>query len=181
MNRETRIRISKFIALILRHKPEKAGIELDEHGYADTKELIRALNQRYSFSMEDLEEIVRTDDKQRYAFNEDHTKIRASQGHSVAVDVELTKAEPPEFLYHGTAERFVQSIRETGIRSQNRLYVHLSKDVPTAVSVGQRHGKPAVFRIRAKDMWNDGYPFYLSANRIWLSDHIPSEYLEQIQ
>lgn len=130
--------------------------------------------------MEMLEEIVRTDSKQRYAFNEDHTKIRANQGHSISVDVELKEAVPPEILFHGTGEKYVSSIRRQGLISKNRLYVHLSKDYPTAVKVGERHGRPVVFRVRTGDMHRDGYCFFLSANGVWLTKSVPAEYLEEI-
>lgn len=171
---------SKFIALILRHKPDAIGITLDEHGWADVSELIAGVSRTTDLDMEMLEEIVRTDSKQRYAFNEDHTKIRANQGHSISVDVELKEAVPPEILFHGTGEKYVSSIRRQGLISKNRLYVHLSKDYPTAVKVGERHGRPVVFRVRTGDMHRDGYCFFLSANGVWLTKSVPAEYLEEI-
>ena len=124
---------SKFLSLILRHKPETIGIKLDEHGWADVSELISGISKTRPFDMKMLEEIVRTDNKQRYSFNENKTLIRANQGHSIPVDVELEKKTPSEFLYHGTGEKFVSSIDKEGLLSKSRLYVHLSKDTDTAV------------------------------------------------
>ena len=126
---------SKFISLILRHKPETIGITLDEHGWADVDELIHGINKIHPLTREGLEEIVSGDEKQRYSFNEDHTLIRANQGHSIPVDVELEEMMPPEYLYHGTGEKYVSSIDAKGLIPKSRLYVHLSGDIETAVSV----------------------------------------------
>ena len=128
--------------------------------------------------MAKLEEIVRTDNKQRYSFNEDKTLIRANQGHSVPVDVELKKCEPPEILYHGTAERFADSIMAEGLKPKSRLYVHLSKDLETAVTVGGRHGKPFVFKVKSGEMHRNGFEFFLSENGVWLTKAVPVEFLE---
>ena len=171
---------SKFLSLILRHKPETIGIKLDEHGWADVSELISGISKTRPFDMKMLEEIVRTDSKQRYSFNEDKTLIRANQGHSIPVDVELEKKTPPEFLYHGTGEKFVSSIDKEGLRSKSRLYVHLSKDTETAVKVGSRHGKPVVYRVEAGKMADDGYEFFLSVNGVWLTKAVPAEYLSKL-
>ena len=171
---------SKFLSLILRHKPETIGIKLDEHGWADVSELISGISKTRPFDMKMLEEIVRTDNKQRYSFNEDKTLIRANQGHSIPVDVELEKKTPPEFLYHGTGEKFVSSIDKEGLLSKSRLYVHLSKDTDTAVKVGSRHGKPVVYRVAAGKMADDGYGFFLSVNGVWLTKAVPAEYLSKI-
>ena len=138
---------SKFISLILRHKPEVIGITLDEHGWADVRELIEGVSRTRPLTMDELEEIVRTDGKQRYSFNGDHTLIRANQGHSVPVDVELRETDPPDVLYHGTGEKSVPSILREGLVPMSRLYVHLSADPQTAKKVGARHGKPVVFRL----------------------------------
>ncbi len=169
---------SKFIALVLRHKPEAAGITLDEHGWADVSELIANINKSRRFDRDMLEEIVRTNNKQRFSFNDDHTKIRANQGHSVDVDVELKELEPPEILYHGTGEKSVPSILEQGLIPKNRLYVHLSKDIPTAVSVGKRHGKPVIFTVKSGEMYRAGMSFFLSVNGVWLTKCVPAGYLE---
>ncbi len=172
---------SKFISLILRHKPEVIGITLDDHGWADTKELIEGVNKTHPLTMEMLEEIVRTDEKQRYSFNEDKTRIRANQGHSIPVDADLTETEPPETLYHGSGEKSVPSIEKQGLRPMSRLYVHLSKDAATARTVGSRHGKPVVYIVLAGEMHRDGYPFFLSANGVWLTREVPVRYLQRIR
>ena len=170
---------SKFISLILRHRPEVIGIELDEHGWADVGELIAGVAKSRAFDMEMLEEIVRTDSKQRYSFNEDRTLIRANQGHSIPVDVELEQKEPPEVLYHGTGEKFVSSIDRQGLLPKSRLYVHLSPDEATARNVGRRHGKPVVYEVMAGQMARDGKAFFLSVNGVWLTKAVPAEYLKK--
>ena len=159
---------------------ETIGIKLDEHGWADVSELISGISKTRPFDMKMLEEIVRTDNKQRYSFNEDKTLIRANQGHSIPVDVELEKKTPPEFLYHGTGEKSVASIDKEGLLSKSRLYVHLSKDTDTAVKVGSRYGKPVVYRVAAGKMADDGYEFFLSVNGVWLTKAVPAEYLSKI-
>ena len=173
---------SKYISLILRHKPETIGISLDEHGWADVQELIDGINASFSdrLDKEWLEEIVRTDEKQRYSFNEDHTLIRANQGHSIPVDVELEEKNPPALLYHGTGEKYVSAIDEQGLIPKSRLYVHLSADVPTAKKVGSRHGKPVIYTIDCAKMTAEGYKFYLSANKVWLTKTVPAKYLSKL-
>ena len=170
---------SKFISLILRHKPEVIGITLDEHGWADVEKLVAGIQRTQAFDMEMLEEIVRTDHKQRYSFNEDKTLIRANQGHSVPVDVELSVIKPPEVLYHGTGQKYVDSIDKIGLIPKSRLYVHLSGDIDTAVKVGSRHGKPVVYRVASGRMEEDGYVFYRSVNGVWLVKEVPVNYLEK--
>lgn len=175
------IKTSKYLALVLRHKPEKIGLTLDEHGWADVDELIeKTVHSGRKLDKESLEYIVRTNDKQRYAFNDDHTKIRANQGHTIPVDVELKESVPPDVLYHGTAESSLPSIMDKGLLKMKRLYVHLSKDVSTAIKVGQRHGKPVVLLVDNGRMYKDGYKFYLSANGVWLTEHVPTEFLQKI-
>ena len=168
---------SKYIALILRHKPETIGIKLDEHGWADVSELIAGVSKTHPLDMELLEKIVSEDEKQRYSFNEEKTLIRANQGHSVPVDVELAETEPPEVLYHGTGEKYVSSIDAQGLIAKSRLYVHLSKDVETALNVGQRHGKPVIYEVKSGEMNRDGFKFYLSVNGVWLTKVVPIKYL----
>ena len=170
---------SKFISLILRHKPEAIGISLDEHGWANVDELIAGIAKQQHFDMAMLEEIVATDDKQRYSFNEDKTLIRANQGHSVPVDVELEEVSPPKHLYHGTGEKYVASIEVHGLIPKSRLYVHLSSDYNTAEKVGARHGKPVVYRISAEKMARDGFVFYKSVNGVWLTKEVPSRYFKR--
>ena len=173
--------ISRYMSLILRHKPEIIDISLDEHGWAAVNELINGIaRNNEGFDMATLEEIVKTVNKQRYSFNADKTLIRANQGHSIPVDVELEEKEPPEFLYHGTGEKYVSSILEQGLIPKSRLYVHLSKDVETAKNVGRRHGKEVVYIIAAHEMYQDGYKFYLSVNGVWLAKGVPLQYMQTI-
>ena len=178
MTEQDKKRIGKFLSLILRHDPGTIGIELDENGWADVNELIeKCKKHRYHFSMEDLIEIVETNDKQRYSFNEKRSKIRANQGHSIDIDLDLSPVEPPEYLYHGTATRFMSSIMEKGILKGSRQHVHLSKDKQTATNVGLRHGKPVILTIMSGKMHRDGIPFYLSDNGVWLTDYIDTKYI----
>lgn len=170
---------SKYIALLLRHKPEVGGLTLDEHGWCNTEALVKAVEKEFGkFTLEDLKEIVRTDNKQRYVFNEEGNKIRANQGHSIQVDVELKEVVPQDILFHGTATRFVEVIRMQGLKPMSRLYVHLSKDYKTAFSVGKRHGSPFVFEVDAKQMVKDGFKFYESENGVILTKVVPSKYLK---
>lgn len=169
------------MSLILRHKPEVIGITLDEHGWASVNDLICGIEKNNpGFNMDILEQIVRTDSKQRYSFNDDKSLIRANQGHSVNVDVELKEKEPPEYLYHGTGEKYVKSINQDGLIPKSRLYVHLSKDIKTAENVGKRHGKEVIYRINSGQMYRDGYKFYLSENGVWLTKEAPVKYLEMV-
>lgn len=170
-------KLSKFISLVLRHKPDAAGITLDEHGWANVDELLTGVNHSGRIiDMEILEEIVKTDSKQRYSFNQDKTLIRANQGHSVLVDVELKEQEPPEFLYHGTAARFLKSIEAEGLKPMSRLYVHLSNDVGTAITVGKRHGEAVLLKVYSRDMYKNGEKFYLSENGVWLAKKVDPRY-----
>ena len=171
--------ISRFMSLILRHKPETIGISLDEHGWANVDELIKGIAKTREFNMDILEEVVKTDNKQRYSFNEDKTLIRANQGHSIPVDVELDEVEPPAELWHGTGEKYVESIDKMGLIPKSRLYVHLSKDSDTATNVGRRHGKPVLYTVKTGDMFKDGYKFFLSKNGVWLTKEVPVKYLEK--
>lgn len=168
---------SKFISLILRHKPEVIGITLDEHGWANVDELIAGVAKTHEFNADILEEIVRTDEKQRYSFNEDKTLIRANQGHSIPVDVELDEAEPPVTPWHGTGDKYMAAIDAQGLIPKSRLYVHLSKDRDTAVKVGKRHGRPVLYIVKAGEMYQDGYKFYLSKNGVWLTKEVSAKYL----
>ena len=170
---------SKFMSLILRHKPETIGITLDEHGWANVDELIAGISKTHVFNRELLEEIVRTDNKQRYSFNEDKTLIRANQGHSIPVDVELEEKKPPEILFHGTGEKYVAFIDKEGLIPKSRLYVHLSSNEETAYKVGQRHGKPVIYKVKSGEMYREGYKFYCSVNGVWLTKTVPVKYLER--
>ena len=173
---------SRFISLILRHKPEVIGITLDEHGWADVQELIDGINKSggHNLDMVTLEEIARTDEKQRYSFNEDYTLIRANQGHSIPVDVELEERTPPDILWHGTGEKYVPSIDSQGLIPKSRLYVHLSSDLETARKVGSRHGKPVIYEIDCKKMSADGYKFFESVNHVWLTKEVPVRYMRKL-
>jgi putative RNA 2'-phosphotransferase len=171
-------RISKFLSLVLRHKPETINIKLDEQGWADVQELIDQLNaHKFPVTSAILEYVVNSNNKSRFAFNEDRTKIRANQGHSIGVDLGYEAKEPPAILYHGTAERFVKSIMEVGLEKQLRHHVHLSADKQTAIAVGQRYGKPLVLEIRAGEMFNSQFRFYVTDNHVWLTEHVPAEYI----
>ena len=173
--------IGKYLSLILRHKPETIGISLDEHGWGDVEEIIEGISRQYpEMNMALLEEIVETNNKKRYSFNEDKTLIRANQGHSIPVDVELEVMVPPDILYHGTGEKYVSSINEQGLIRKSRLYVHLSADLETAKKVGVRHGKPAIYVVDCKKMYQDGYVFYESVNGVWLTEAVPVEYISLI-
>lgn len=173
-------KISKYMSMILRHRPETIGITLDEHGWADVDELIEGIAAKKKFNREILEEIVRTDKKQRYSFNEDKTRIRANQGHSIPVDLDLEPSEPPEILWHGTAEKYVASIDRTGLRPGNRMYVHLSADEQTAEQVGRRHGRPVIYQVKSGEMYWKGFRFYRSVNGVWLTVMVPAEYLRKL-
>jgi putative RNA 2'-phosphotransferase len=170
--------ISKFLSLVLRHKPQEIGLTLDQNGWASVSELLTRLNANGSpVTMDLLEEIVDTNNKKRFAFNEDRTQIRASQGHSIEVDLDLQACEPPALLFHGTAEKNLASILATGLKKQNRQHVHLSDNTDTAKNVGGRHGKPVVLHVNAAQMQKDGFIFFLSANQVWLTDEVPPVYL----
>lgn len=178
MKQNNETKISRFISLALRHHPEAAGITLDSEGYANTQSLIKGVARYFrGFDMKTLEKIVAEDEKTRYSFNEDKSKIRANQGHSVAgVNPGLTEKTPPDVLYHGTAERFMPSIREEGLLKMSRQYVHLSIDEETAEKVGKRHGKPVIITIDTAKMHKDGYKFFLSENGVWLTDSVQPKY-----
>lgn len=161
--------------------PGQIGLQLDEHGWAEVDELLRLINRTrpgISFTREILDQVVATNEKQRFAFNDDKSRVRASQGHSVTINLALPPAVPPALLYHGTATRFLDSIRRAGLHSGSRQHVHLSLNVETATNVGQRHGKPAILQVRAGDMHAAGHLFYLSANGVWLTGNVPVEFLQ---
>lgn len=172
------VKLGKFISLVLRHQPDAAGVKMDENGWVEVDALIAGMNRAgRHINRETLERIVRENQKQRYCFDESHARIRANQGHSLAVDVELRAQTPPDILYHGTADRFLQGIQCSGLVRQNRQHVHLSADVETAVNVGRRHGKPLVLKVDAAAMTRDGFLFWLSENGVWLCESVPWKYL----
>ena len=173
------IRTSKFLSLILRHDPERVGLKLGEAGWVGVDELLQAVNANgVTLTLEQLQHIVATSDKKRYAFSEDGQRIRASQGHSVEVDLQYPPQTPPEILYHGTATRFLEGIRKDGLQRMARHDVHLSAETKVTLQVGGRHGKPVLLTIRAGDMHRAGFVFRRSANGVWLVDHVPPQFIE---
>lgn len=166
-------RMGKKLSFLLRHDKD---YQFDEHGYREISDLI----ENHGFTFELLNKIVETNDKKRYEFSEDKTKIRARQGHSINVDVELKECTPPDILYHGTATRFIESIENEGIKKMTRQYVHLSKNKETALNVGKRHGRPCVFIIDAKHMKEDGDRFFLSNNDVWLTEFVDKKYISEV-
>lgn len=172
-------KVSKFLSLILRHNPEKIGIELDEAGWANVDDLISKMNfNGQEIGFETLDFIVKTNKKKRFAFNTDKTKIRANQGHSIKIEHGFKHKTPPEILFHGTGKKSIESILKNGIEKRNRHHVHLSSDKETALKVGQRHGKPVVLEIMSLKMAENGHEFYLSENNVWLTDFIPTEFIK---
>lgn len=176
MNKNNIKKISKFLSLILRHKPETINLKLDENGWADVDELI-AKSKNIKLTKELINEVVRDDDKQRFIIEEN--KIRANQGHSIEVDLELKAVTPPDILYHGTATRFLDSIMQTGLSKQARQHVHLSQELETATAVGKRHGKLVILEVDAKKMFDEGFEFYLSENGVWLTDVVGVRFLKE--
>jgi putative RNA 2'-phosphotransferase len=179
MNANELIKTSKFLSLILRHNPEKIGIKLDENGWTDVKELIIKLGTKgHKINLDNLKWVVENNNKKRFAFNEDYSKIRANQGHSVEIDLKYEPKQPPDYLYHGTATKNLSSILTNGLQKQNRHHVHLSVEKETAINVGSRHGNPVVLIIKSKEMHEKGIKFYLSDNGVWLVDEILPEFIE---
>ena len=171
-------RYSKFLSLVLRHKPQTIGLRLDAKGWAEVDELLeRSRRAGVPLTAPLLKKIVEENDKQRFSFSDDGLRIRANQGHSLPVDLELEPRTPPERLFHGTATRFLDSIREKGLVAGNRIHVHLSPDEPTAIKVGRRHGDPVVLEILAGRMCGHGFEFFLSLNGIWLTERVPREHI----
>lgn len=173
---------SKFLSLVLRHQPQTIGLTLDDAGWADVSELLQklALAGR-TVTLDLLREVVASNDKRRFSFSEDGTRIRANQGHSIDVALGLEELEPPAVLYHGTASRFIDSVMRTGLDKRQRHHVHLTEDIVTARSVGQRYGVPIILAIDAAAMCADGHRFYRSDNNVWLTDHVPVRYLSRHQ
>ena len=173
-------KISKLMSFALRHDPSHLGLKLDPEGWTYTTELLAGLNRkRLPVDMKLLEEVVATNDKKRFSFNEDKTKIRANQGHSIAIDLQLVPKVPPEVLYHGTVERFLESITTEGLKKMGRQHVHLSADYSTAQNVGGRRGRPIILFIDAVQMHEDGHSFFQSDNGVWLTDHVPPKYVKR--
>ncbi|MEI0700199.1 RNA 2'-phosphotransferase [Brachyspira intermedia] len=172
------VKISKFVSLVLRHKPENIGLTLSKDGWANVYELIDKIKATgRNINKDILERVVLYNDKKRFSFNENHTLIRANQGHSINVDLQFEEKEPPEILFHGTSIDNIESIKQEGIKKMGRLHVHLSLTEETAKKVGERHGKPAIIKINSKQMYEDGIKFYLSENKVWLCDYIDPKYI----
>lgn len=178
-NRSKTVSISKFLSLVLRHQPEVIGMKLEPGGWLDVDQLIEnasKVGKRFDRSL--LLDVVANNDKQRFALSDDGQKIRASQGHSVNdVELGLVIQQPPEILYHGTVDKVLGSIRQTGLSKRSRNHVHLSADIATAQDVGQRRGQPVILSVESGRMHRDGRSFFLSANHVWLTDAVPTEYL----
>jgi putative RNA 2'-phosphotransferase len=174
--------LGRFLSLVLRHRPERIGIQLDEGGWVEVEKLLIALRQHgMAVERSTLDDVVKTNDKQRFSYNRDGSKIRANQGHSVPVNLGLEPVQPPRWLYHGTGKKYVSSIQREGLRRRTRHHVHLSIDPETARRVGQRHGKPVIFKVWAETMNEDGHVFYRSANGVWLTESVPVRYLEPME
>lgn len=180
MTEKDKKHISKFLSFVLRHQPQLIGLTLNENGWANVEELIKgSATKEVYFTKEELEEIVATNSKKRFAFNNSKDCIRANQGHSIAINLELTPQQPPALLYHGTIATFIDSIKANGLQKMERHHVHLSATVATAEQVGGRRGKPVILTILSEQMQNDGYVFYQSENEVWLTDEVPPQYITQ--
>lgn len=176
------VKISKFLSLVLRHRPETIGIHLDANGWTNVAVLLQQLELHgRPVTMKALEYVVANNSKKRFAFSDDRSMIRASQGHSVDVDLGYTEQTPPAVLYHGTAAACIDSIFTSGLEKRNRHHVHLSADTITAINVGGRHGKPVVLLVDSAQMAADGFSFFISENGVWLTDHVPVRYLKRIE
>ena len=169
---------SKFLSLVLRHQPALIGLQLDANGWVDIDTLIARAAPKRRLDRALIDAVVATSDKQRFALSADGRRIRANQGHSVAIDLALPPATPPPLLYHGTATRFVDAIRREGLTPGSRQHVHLSRDIDTAVKVGSRHGTPHVLRVDAAAMTAAGHVFHVSENGVWLTAAVPVAFID---
>jgi putative RNA 2'-phosphotransferase len=171
-------RLSRFLSLVLRHKPEIIGLKLNTNGWVDTDNLVSAMKSKETdFNFDTLDEIVRNNDKKRFEYNTDKSQIRACQGHSQEVDLDLKPINTPDVLYHGTVKDSLDAITITGLFKMTRNHVHLSKDMETAKKVGGRRGTPIILEVDAKAMINDGHIFYVSTNGVYLTNHVPPKYI----
>ncbi len=181
MDPQRLVKVSKYLSKHLRHQPQRLGLRLQPGGWVEIDDLLQALaRNNFPLSRSELEEVVRLNDKQRYSIDDTGTRIRANQGHSVDVDLQLEPAEPPAVLFHGTGQGTVRLIQSGGLKKMGRHHVHLSPDFETAVRVGRRHGTPVVFAVDCAAMRRDGVLFYRSDNGVWLVDAVPPEYLRPI-
>lgn len=177
MDPKLTVKKSKNLSKILRHDPESVGIVLDNAGWCEVSKLLVAVK----MSQEELDYVVDNNNKKRFEYNQDKTKIRASQGHSVNVDLQYRPMIPPDYLWHGTSEKTLKVLLLTGINKMNRHAVHLSADLETAMMVAKRKGKPTALKVHAKAMLGEGFQFYLSTNGVWLVDHVPSKYISNLE
>lgn len=181
MDEKQLTRISKFLSKYLRHEPATLGLTLEVGGWVLVEDLLKACaKHNFPITKVQLDEVVEKNNKKRFSFDESGKKIRANQGHSVEVDLQLAPQRPPSVLYHGTAEKNLASVMSVGIEKRARHHVHLSKDIATAKNVGSRHGKPVVLAIDAESMQKAGFIFYCSDNGVWLTDCVPVEFIKQI-
>lgn len=177
MNKKQHKQTSKFLSLILRHSPETIDLVLDENGWANVEDILA--NKKFRINFEDLKEVVKNCDKQRFTLDEDNTKIRANQGHSLKnVDLQFTAIKPPAVLYHGTVDKFMDAIKEVGLKKMSRQHVHLSEEKETAIKVGSRRRKPVILTVDSGEMNNQGIEFYQSDNGVWLTDNVPSNFID---
>jgi putative RNA 2'-phosphotransferase len=180
VNDKRRVSVSKFLSKHLRHTPEAIGLTLADGGWVPIPDLLAAAERhRFPITRDELDHVVRTCDKQRYAVDLATDRIRANQGHSVEVELNLESLAPPGVLYHGTATRFREPILKSGLLKMSRQHVHLSADRATAVAVGKRHGSPTVFAVDTMSMVRDGHEFFRAANGVWLTDRVPPQYLRE--
>ena len=178
MDKTRQVKISKYLSKHLRHTPDRLGLTLAPGGWVSIDQLLVACAaHQFPLTQAELEQVVASSDKQRFSFDETKTHVRANQGHSIEVDLQLDPQTPPEVLYHGTGEQSVPAILRSGLLKMSRHHVHLSKDVETARKVGMRHGRPVIFAVDAAAMHQTGFIFYCSANGVWLVDEVPPQYL----
>lgn len=178
MERKRLIKLSKFLSRILRHNPEMLGLQLDSAGWVDINALVEAINKGdKSVTLDEIKEIVDLNDKKRFSISADDCFIRANQGHTVKVELGYESVEPPIFLYHGTIEKYIYSIRKNGLDKKERHHVHLSPDRETAAKVGRRKGKPMVLKVKAREMYLNKYEFFFTDNGVWLTSNVPPEYI----
>lgn len=170
------ISLSKYFSFLLRHNPQAIGLTPDAHGWVLVEDLIAKTSQ-FELTHELVQWVVESNDKQRFSLTPEGDKIRAAQGHSIPVDLDLAALKPPDILFHGTATRFLSSIKVSGLCKQQRHHVHLSQSATVAQAVGQRHGKPCVLRIDANTMFSQGFDFYLTDNRVWLTETVPVQFI----
>ena len=179
--RKELIRKSKLLSLVLRHDPSAIGIKLDDNGWASVKDLLqKAARAGIAITRAEIDEIVLTNEKRRFDLDVNADRIRANQGHSIEVDVEIPEAVPPAELFHGSATRHAESILSQGLLKQQRQHVHLSQDISTARAVGARHGSPVIFKVMSEEMYRAGHRFYLSKNGVWLTDAVPANFLVKL-